>query len=204
LPFLLWALACCGQQWEIGAAGGYGIYRNGSIYAPAGKAAAGFRNRFTVSAVLGEDIREHVGGEFRYTFQDGDPFLAAGGTKTNIQGYSHSFHYDALFHFRPRREKIRPYVAVGIGAKLFVVSGPENPSAPLREIGRLTAHDEFKPLVTAGGGVKVRISNRVTLRFDFRDYITPFPKKLIAPAPLATGRGIFHQYTPLAGISYVF
>jgi len=204
LSALTCAVACSAQEWEIGAAAGYGIYRNASIYAPAGKATAGFRNRYALSALIGDDMHQHVAGEFRYTYQDGDPFLAAGGAKTNLQGQSHAFHYDVLFHARGRRKKVRPYVAVGIGAKFYVVSGPENPAQPLSSIGVLRSNDEVKPVVTAGGGVKVHISRRVVVRLDFRDYITPFPKKVIAPARLATARGIFHQYTPLLGLSYVF
>lgn len=204
LLLLVGAFACSAQDWEIGAASGYGIYRNGSIYAPGGKATAGFRNRFVFSATLGEDMYEHLSGELRYTYHDGDPFIVAGGAQTNLQGQSHAFHYDLLFHFRSRHEKIRPYVAVGAGAKFFVVSGPENPSQPFTKIGLLTTHDEAKALLVAGGGVKLHVSRNVIVRFDFRDYITPFPKKLIAPAPFGTARGIFHQFTPMAGVSYVF
>jgi len=198
------ALACHAQQWEIGVASGYGLYRNGSVYAPAGKVVAGFRNRFVFSATLGEDLNKRLAGEFRYTYQDGDPFLSKGETKANIQGQSHAFHYDVLVHLTAAPRRIRPYVAAGIGAKLFVVSGPENPAQPLREIARLVSRDEFKPLVTGGAGLKIRLSRRVLARIDFRDYITPFPKKLIAPAPYGTARGIFHQFTPMAGLSYVF
>jgi hypothetical protein len=153
---------------------------------------------------VGEELYEHLAGEFRYTYQDGDPFLAAGGTKTNLQGQSHAFHYDLLFHARPKHTSVRPYFAAGIGAKLYVVSGPENPGQPLTGIAMLTAHDEVKALFTAGGGVKIRIGRGVIMRLDFRDYITAFPKKLIHPAPFGTARGIFHQYTPLVGIGYVF
>jgi hypothetical protein len=197
------ALACSAQQWEIGAAAGYGTYRNGTIFSPAGKARAGVRNRFAVSALMGEDMYAHMGGEVRYTYQDGDPFLSARGIKTNIEGQSHSFHYDALFHLRGRHEKIRPYVAAGIGVKVYVVSGPPNPRPPLGDIAVLTTHDQARPLVTGGGGVKLKLGHSVLLRLDFRDYITPFPKELIAPAPFNTARGFFHQFTPLIGISYV-
>lgn len=197
------ALACSGQQWEIGAAAGYGAYRNGTILSPAGKAMAGVRNRFAVSALVGDDMYPHLGGEVRYTYQDGDPFLSARGIKTNIEGQSHSFHYDALFYVRGKDQRVRPYVAVGLGVKVYVVSGPPNPKAPLGDIARLTTQDQARPLVTGGGGVKLKLGHRVLLRLDFRDYVTPFPKELIAPAPLNTARGFFHQFTPLIGISYV-
>lgn len=196
------ALGCSAEQWEIGAAGGYGIYRNGSIYAPAGKAAAGIRNRFVISAAIGEDLYQHLSGEFRYTYHDGDPFIEKGGVQSNLQGQSHAFHYDLLFHSRPREAKIRPFIAAGLGAKWFRVTGPANPVQPLHSIGLLTATNEVKPLVSAGGGIKVTIRPHVRLRLDFRDYIAPFPKKLIQPAPLGTARGILHQFTPLVGIGF--
>jgi hypothetical protein len=198
------ALGCSAQQWELGAAGGYGIYRNGSIYAPAGKATAGIRNRFVISAAIGEDLYQHLSGEFRYTYHDGDPFMQVGGVRTNLQGQSHAFHYDLLFQARPREARIRPFVAAGLGAKWFRVTGPDNPSQPLHSIGLLTATNDIKPLVSAGGGIQVTIRPHVRLRLDFRDYITPFPKKIIEPAPFGTARGILHQFTPLAGISFGF
>jgi hypothetical protein len=42
------------------------------------------------------------------------------------------------------------------------------------------------------------------LRLDFRDFISPFPRRLIQPSPRGASRGIFHQFTPLFGISYPF
>jgi hypothetical protein len=197
------ATACPAQRWETGAGAGYGIYRNGSVYAPAGVAAAGVRSRFAVTAVFGEDLYRHVSGEFRYTYQDGDPFLEAGPAKANVQGQSHAFHYDILLHARARGERLRPFLAAGIGAKFFRVTGPENPNQALGDIARLKENDEFRPLVTGGGGVKLRIAGSLVLRLDFRDYITPFPKKVIQPAPSGTARGILQQFTPMVGLSVV-
>lgn len=192
----------CLAQWEIGGAGGYGIYRNATIFAPPGKATTGVKDRFTVSGFIAENRYEWLSGEFRYTYHDGDPFIEAGGVRANIQGQSHAFHYDGLFHFRPRRAVVRPYVSVGVGAKQYVVTGPENPSQPLGVIGKLTSVNEWKPLLAAGGGMKVRVSDHVALRLDFRDYVTPFPKKVITPVPFATARGLLQQFTPMVGISY--
>src|SRR5690348_730111 len=97
IAVILWASVCWGQQWEVGATIGYGVYRNGSVYAPAGKVTAGVRNRFVAGAVFGEDLYEHISGELRYLYQDGDPFVSARGTQGNIQGQSHAVHYDLLF-----------------------------------------------------------------------------------------------------------
>jgi len=204
----VWVLSCFAmatpaQQWEIGAGAGYGIYRNVSVDAPAGVATAGVRNRFAITAVFGEDLYRYVSGEFRYAYQDGDPFLQSGSVKANVQGQSHAFNYDLLFHTRARGARLRPFFAAGIGAKLFRVTGPENPNQALSDIARLRANDEFRPLVTAGGGVKLRMAHNLLLRLEFLDYIAPFPKKVIQPAPLGTARGILHQFTPMIGLSMV-
>jgi hypothetical protein len=195
---------CCAQDTEIGVALGYGEYRNGSILAPDGTAKAGFKNRFTVSAVITEDEYDHLSGEFRYTYQDGDPFIAARGIQTKLQGQSHSFSYDVNVHFLSLDHKIRPYVTAGVGAKLYIIRGPGNPDQPLSDIATLTTSNDLKLLVTGGGGVKMRVQRHTTARIDFLDYITPFPKTQIHPVPLATPRGIFNQFTPSVGISYVF
>ncbi len=199
LPALIYA-----QQWELGGAAGYGIYRNGSIIAPDGTAKAGFRDRFAVGAVLGEDLYEHLSGEFHYVYQDGDPFLEQGNVKANLQGQSHTFAYDLLFHFTPREANVRPYLAAGGGGKLYVVSGPLAETQPLANIGLLTTHDQWEAVLSLGGGIKFKLSQHVLFRVDFRDYITRFPKRLIAPVEFATARGVLHQYTPSAGISYTF
>jgi len=204
---LVWAAcaASCGaQSAEIGIAAGYGDYRNGSVLSADGTAKAGFKNRFVVSAAITEDQSDHISGEFRYLYQDGDPFLRAGGVETRLQGQSHAFSYDVLVHFKPRRSRIRPYVTAGVGAKLYIIRGPGNPDQPLTDIATLTTRDDPKLLVVGGAGVKIRVQPHTTVRVDFLDYMTPFPKTQIQPAPGATPRGIFHQFTPMVGISYVF
>lgn len=202
------ALAACAAasagQWEIGGGAGYGWYRKASVYAPAGKAQAGIRSRFALTFVAGDDMYRYWGGEVRYTYQDGDPFIEAGGQQANVQGQSHAFHYDVLIYARPRGARIRPYFAGGPGAKLYVVSGPAPLRQPFPAIATLTTTDQTKFLLSVGGGVKVQLARHLLARFDFRDYITTFPRKLIQPAPFATARGIFQQFTPLVGLSATF
>jgi hypothetical protein len=131
---LLAASAAYGQeypQYEIGANIGYGVYRDGSIYAPGGEARAGVRSRFTAGAVICEDLFEHFSGEFRYQYQDGHPFISSGNVKQDIQGQSHTLDYNLLIHFKPRASKIRPFVAVGAGAKYYDIAGPAPNPQPL-------------------------------------------------------------------------
>jgi hypothetical protein len=192
------------QPWELGFSGGYGFYHNATVLAPAGRATAGVNNRFALSAILGNDMFRWLGGEFRYTFQDGDPFLKSGGVKTLIDGHSNAYTYDLLMYLRPRGDSVRPYFIGGVGAKQFVVSGPAPASQPLAGIAVLTTRDQFIFTGAAGAGIKFKLQKHLLARFDFIDYITPFPKDLVMPASGATPRGIFHQFTPLFGLSGMF
>ncbi len=203
--FALAVLGCSAQQqWEIGAAGGYGFYRNASIIAPSGTAEAGIRDRFALSGFIDQHMYQHLTGEFRYTFQDGDPFLESGGVKTNMQGQSHAFVYDLLVQARPREARIRPYLAGGLGAKWYRTTGPENPFQPLRSIGVLTTRNDVVPVISVGGGVSIQVHTNVRVRLDFRDYITPFPSNVITPVRFATARGMLHMFTPLLGVGFAF
>ena len=204
LTIFLWAASCFAQQYELGATIGYGWYRNGTVIAPGGKAAAGFGNRFTAGAILGEDLYEHISGELRYLYQDGDPFLSSGGRKVNIQGQSHAVHYDLLFHVRKREERLRPYGTVGGGIKYFRTTGPAPQPQPFPAIASLVNNNQVRWLVTAGAGIKYRLARHAVLGGEFLDYISPCPNRLFIPARNGTGRGIFHQFTPMFGLSYSF
>ncbi len=203
--FALAVLGCSAQQqWEIGAAGGYGFYRNASIVAPSGTAEAGIRNRFALSGFIDQHMYEHLSGEFRYTFQDGDPFLEVNNTQTNVQGQSHAFAYELLLQALPREATIRPYLAGGLGVKWYVTTGPAALFQPLAPIGTITTQNDVKPLISAGGGVSIKVHPNVRVRLDFRDYITPFPKDLIRPTRSATARGFLHMFTPMLGVGFAF
>jgi hypothetical protein len=52
--------------------------------------------------------------------------------------------------------------------------------------------------------VKVSISNHAIIRVDFRDYLSPFPKKLFAASPGSRIHGWLQDFIPLAGVSFVF
>jgi hypothetical protein len=188
----------------LGAAGGYGAYRRATATGPRGDAAAGFRNRFAFGFVLGEDLHRYVGGELRYTYQDGDAFLRAEGGRAKLEAHSHTVHYDLLFHFRPRGLRVRPYLAGGGGVRQFVGNGPENPAQPLQRYALLSPVDDVKPMVSIGAGMRVRLHRHAALRVDLRDYVSPFPTRVIAPAGGNRIRGVLQQFTALAGISYLF
>jgi hypothetical protein len=201
---LLCGGACWAQNYEFGGAIGYGIYHDGTIFAPGAEIQAGIRNRFAASGVIGQDLYEYFSGEIRYLYQDGHPYLLANGVRTDIQGQSHAITYDALFHFTKRSRKVRPFLAAGLGAKGYVIAGPAPFPEPVPNIATLTTTDQWKFTTALGGGVKFRIQEHVLLRVDFLDYITTFPRRQIMPAPHDTARGMFQQFTPLFGVSYTF
>lgn len=203
LAALLFAVPCL-AQYEVGAFYGYGWYNTGTIFSPAGTAQAGIRNRFATGALLGDDKWDYVSAELRYVYHDGHPFLNYKGTRADIQGQSHAITYDLLFHLKKTEHKMRAFVAAGAGAKGFIIAGPEPFPQPFPSIAALRGANQWKFVTEIGGGVKYRIGKYLLLRGEFRDYITTFPNRELTPAPHGTARGVFNQFTPMFGVSYVF
>jgi hypothetical protein len=207
MKFALFALllpAAWAQEYEFGGIFGYGFYRDATVYSPNGYATAGIRNRFAAGVVVGQNMYEYISGEVRYLYQDGDPFVSSGPLRGNMNGQSHAFDYSLLFHARPREAKLQPFFEVGAGAKYYRVNGPAPQTQPLPNIVTLNSESQWRFLTTVGVGVKYRWKEHVMLRADFRDYITPFPKSIFVQAPGGTDRGLFEQFTPSVGISYLF
>jgi opacity protein-like surface antigen len=196
--------AAFGQPYEIGANVGYGFYRSGTIYSDSGTAQAGIRNRFAAGILLGDEFSNYVSAEFRYLYHDGHPYLQAPGVKSDIQGQSDALTGELLFHFKPRERRLRPFLSGGSGAKEYIIAGPEPFPQPIPQIASLTANDVWKVVFSVGGGVKFRPIPHMLLRVELRDYLTTFPRQQIVPAAHNTARGIFAQFTPLFGVSYVF
>jgi len=79
------------------------------------------------------------------------PFLSTGAVRGNIQGQSHAFHYDVLFQARGREARIRPYVAVGVGAKYYVTTGPAPVPQPMPKIGDWWGQTNSEPCHRGAG-----------------------------------------------------
>lgn len=201
---LVFATAAFAQDWQVGGSFGYGWNRKARVNGPGAEVDIGIQNRFTAGAVVTEDLYEHLSGEVRYLYQDGDPYLSFNGRKANIQGQSHSFIYEGLFHLKSREERLRPFAVVGIGAKWYRTTGPAPAVQPAPAVAQLTSQDEWRLLVSVGAGVSYRLPNHLIVRADFRDYITPLPRKLFAPVTGSTPRGLMHLFTPMIGVSYWF
>jgi hypothetical protein len=88
--------------------------------------------------------------------------------------------------------------------KLFRGTGQEQAYQPLMQYGYFTRTQVVKPMASFGAGIKYALTPRLVLRTEFRDYITPFPTELIAPAPGQTFGRILQNFVPMVGISYTF
>ena len=195
---------CSAQTKQVGFAGGFGFYHDATVTAPSGEARAGFGPRFATSVVVGERFEDRLGGEFRYTFQDGDSELRSGTLEANLDAHAHAFLGDLLIYGRSRGPKLQPYGAVGFGVKIYQATEPPTSGRPLMNFATLSNTTDARPLLSVGGGMLYEISDRWAVRIDLRDYATPFPNKLFALAPGAQVHGWLHDFVPLVGISRSF
>jgi hypothetical protein len=74
----------------------------------------------------------------------------------------------------------------------------------LIQYAALTHTEQVEPLVTFGGGVKVKVGRRTFLYVEGRDYLTPFPTKVVAPVPPSKLGGWLHDFVPMVGLSFSF
>ena len=209
LTLVLAALPAYAQRYEFGLHGGGSFYTDRTVTATAAGGAtsegkAGFATGFGGGFTLGNSMYDLLGGELRYTYLRNDMKLEGGGQTVKFGGEAHAFHYDLLFHTAKFGSKVRPYIAVGGGAKYYRGIGTENAFQPLSNLAILTKDDEVRPMVSFGGGVKVGISDRVLFRVDVHDLFSQIPTKVITPAPGASLSGWIHNLVPTAGISFTF
>src|SRR5262249_9348240 len=144
------------QSWEVGADAGYGFYRHADVTNGSLTGKTGFESGAAFGAVLGNQFHSIVGGEARYTFQINDLMLSAGSTKATVTGQSHALHYDVLIHANRPGAAVRPFVAAGAGVKWFRGTGDERVFQPLSNLVALSHTHEAKPLVSVGGGIKIK------------------------------------------------
>ena len=192
-------------QYGFGAVGGYAAPSFGlSVENGSGSASAGFAHGGLAGLIAGMNSTRYLGGETRYLVQFSSMKLSQGGTDVRFSARTHILHYDLLIHARPRGAPMRPYAAVGGGVKFYQGTGDEQTFQPLIQFAALTHTTQIKPMISAGGGVKFRLSPHMELRVEARDYITPAPEKLITPVPGARLKGWIHDVAPMAAIVYLF
>jgi hypothetical protein len=195
---------CFAQQWEVGGAGGFGIFKNASVSGNGQSGDAGFSNSAAVSAFAVQDLYKHLGGEIGYTFQFDGLTASSGGAKETFAGQSHAIYYNVLYKVGDREAQIQPYLAAGGGVKIYCGTGSSQVSQDLDNLVYLTRTQQVEPLITFGAGVKMKVSRRSFLYVEVRDYLTPFPDNVVAPAIGAKLSGWVHDFVPMVGLSFSF
>ncbi len=203
-----WKMGGPDDRWEVSGIAGGSLYHDVSASAtnPLRKASVGFFNGVAVGAVLGQLGGQHWGGEFHYLFQTNNMRLRAGAGETGSASFSaksHAFHYDALFYFTRRDARIRHFIAGGPGLKVYQATGQEQAFRPLSDLVVFSHENDTKFMVSAGGGVKVKVYRGALVRFDFRDYATGIPKSFTA-VPGVKLSGQFHNFVATGGIGVTF
>lgn len=198
------SLPAMAQKWEFGAGGGASFYTNKDIVNRTGTAETGFSPGYTATVWLGQDSYKHLGGEIRYHFEKNDLKLAAGGTKVNFSAHAHTVGYNVLIHTQPKTAKVRPYVLVGGGVKIFRGTGAPRASQPLSQFAALTNTDQTKPYVQFGAGIKVNMGEHLYIRAELTDQLSPFPNEVIYPAAGGSLSGWVHNILPVFGIGLAF
>jgi hypothetical protein len=74
----------------------------------------------------------------------------------------------------------------------------------LSQFALLTKGNELKALLSLGAGVKWQATPSLQVRLEVHDYITPFPKEMIAPNVGSKAPGILQNIVPLVAIAYTF
>jgi hypothetical protein len=200
--FLVTAAAAFGQQWEVGGAVGGSFLPGVPVTGSMGSATAGFQSGISGGVFVGQNLYRHFSGEIRYNFMQSNLKLSSGGTTATFDGNAHAIYYDVLIHTSRRESRTQLYAAVGGGMKIFRGTGKEAALQPLSQFAYLTKTQTVKPMLSVGGGVKFKLSPHMSLRTEFRDFVTPFPKALITPAPGAKVGSMLHDFVPMVGISY--
>ncbi|HUB35004.1 MAG TPA: hypothetical protein VMA31_18340 [Bryobacteraceae bacterium] len=204
ISLLILAGTCFGQQWEFGGSAGASFLPTLPVSSPAGSASAGFQAGLAAGAFAGQRYNAHISGEVRYTFMQSNLQLTSGGTTASFSGQAHAVYYDVLWHTRATGESRKRYfVAVGGGMKLFRGTGAEQAYQPLSQFAYFTKTQKVEPMADFGGGVDFALSPHMSLRAEFRDFLTPFPTALITPAPGVKIGSWLHDFVPMLSISYM-
>jgi hypothetical protein len=196
--------ACLAQQFEIGATGGVGVYKNVTVTHAGQNGSAGFKPGVAFGVFAAQDLYEHLGGELRYMFQFDDLKVSSGGTEETFSGQSHAIHYNLQLMAGHRESPVRPYASAGGGVKVYRGTGAQHAEQPLGQFAALTHTQEIKGLITFGGGVRVKVGKRTFLYAEALDYLTPFPTQVVAPVPPSKLSGWLHDFVPMLSLSIRF
>ena len=193
-----------GPEWEVGVVGGAGFSPNMTVRNATASASTGFKTGTVIGIYAGEDMYRYWSGEANYLYRMGDVKLEGSGKSVSFGAHTHLITGDFLAHFRPRGAHIRPFISFGGGIEVIQGTGQESFNQPLGNLAALTATREVLPVGEAGVGVKIQLSKRVRLRVQVRDYFSPAPNDVIAPAPGASLSGIRQDVIGTGAIAFTW
>jgi hypothetical protein len=192
------------QQWEMGVVGGGSFLNTTSVSGSAGSATAGFQAGFVGGGYFGQNLYRHLSGQVRYEFFQSNLQITAGNTSASFAGMAHAVHYDFVLHTE-RRSRVQYFAAFGGGMKIFQGTGAETSFQATENYGYMTHTRQIEPMISVGGGFTYRLSPRLYLRAELRDFITPFPNQIIASPSSSVKYGSFlNDLVPMVGLDYVF
>ena len=198
------APAAMAQKWEFGGGVGGSFYVSRDVTNGSTAASAKLQTNIATGVWLGNNSKGKWGGEVRYDYQRGDLYLSQGSSSATFGAETHALHYDILWHARPSGSKMRPFVAVGGGLKVYRGTGEEALVQPLSKYALLTRGKDVRPVLSLGAGVKWEIARSLQFRLEVHDYITPFPQDVIAPNVGSSVSGVLQNIVPMAAIAYTF
>lgn len=196
--------AAFAQQWEFGLVGGTSISNTVAATSTAGSATAGFATGFAAGAFLKENVRRfaNISGELRYEYLESNMRLSSAGQTASFSGYTHAIHYDVVYHTNPQESPVQVFGALGGGVKVFEGTGTQEAYQPLSQFGYFTKTDAIKPMISAGGGISVRLGPSFLLRAEVRDFISEFPKAVLTPPPGVKYGSWLNDVVPMISIVY--
>jgi hypothetical protein len=142
-------------------------------------------NGFRLTFRFALNTYKFMGHEFGYAYNRSGVNLGAGGTvpMSIQQGF-----YDFLVYATPEGSRIRPFAAGGVQFSSFFPPGASV----------YYGNQETKFGVNYGGGIKMRVTPIIGLRFDVREYSSGKPFKFTGES------GWMNQLEASVGASFLF
>jgi len=194
---------CLAQDWEIGGGGGAGWSLDSSVAGGPNAVHTGYTPHGAFSVIWAENPYSYIGGELQYLFRAGGTELKSNGITQASSGYSNILVYNLTVHLTRRESKVRPFVGVGAGIKIYTNS-ERLLTQPLSGTALLLQGTQVEPAISFDGGVKYLLPRHVQLRLDLHAFTSPTPDALIRTIGPAHIKGWIYDLVPTAGIAYVF
>ncbi|MBI2816700.1 MAG: hypothetical protein HYX72_07155 [Acidobacteria bacterium] len=195
LTSVLFASAASAQF--VAVSGGGLLPQDLSASAPAGIIGgitrAGFSNASIVAVDGGVGFLPFIGIGVHYSHSTPELDLRRGdafGSRALVDLESHTVTFDARLN-TPRFFGFRAYGFGGVGLSRFSVDVKSQVEVPFP---RGVPETLTAPVGTFGGGIEKRVLPFISTKFEVRDYLTPIPSSIYAPA------GLWHRVAVLGGV----